>query len=197
MAESEESKIIKFYKPKLRFIIPIQNFHCPKKLFNDFKKNTYIFKINSDFPKVINFCKTIKRNEDDTWINDIIINTYQELHNIGKCHSIECYNKNDLIGGLYGVHLGSCFFGESMFSLQKNTSKYCLLYLLAILKKNNFYLLDSQFYNAHLVQFGAHEIENNLYDSKLEKGLANNSDFKIIESFQEVLSLIQSTSQRS
>ena len=64
-------------------------------------------------------------------------------------------------------------------------------------KKNNFYLLDSQFYNAHLVQFGAHEIENNLYDSKLEKGLANNSDFKIIESFQEVLSLIQSTSQRS
>jgi len=197
MADSEESETINFYKPKLRFIIPIRRFHCPKKLFIDFKKSNYVYKINSEFSNVMHLCKTIKRREKNTWINKTIINTYKELHNIGKCHSLECYEKNNLIGGLYGVHLGSCFFGESMFSVKKNASKYCLLYLIAILKKNNFSLLDSQFFNPHLVQFGAYEIENDVYQDKLNNGLKNDSNFEIIESFHEVLSLIQSTSQRS
>ena len=197
MAESEQSEEIKFYKPKLRFIIPIVDFHCPKKLFYDFKKEEYNFKINSNFEKVISFCKKVKRKDNDTWINQIIVNTFKELHNIGKCHSVECYEGNNLIGGLYGVHLGSCFFGESMFSLKSNTSKYCLLYLLAVLKKNNFKLLDSQFFNPHLVQFGAYEIESKIYENKLKEGLKINSKFEQINEFQEVLSLIQSTSQRS
>ena len=197
MAESENSEEIKFYKPKLRFIIPISNFHCPRRLFSEFKKKEYNFKINSNFSSVINHCKKIRRKDKNTWINDIIVNTYKELHNIGKCHSVECYQDNNLLGGLYGVHLGSCFFGESMFSLKTNTSKYCLLYLLAILKKNNFKLLDSQFFNPHLLQFGAYEIDNINYEKNLKEGLANNSQFKDINDFQETLSLIQSTSQRS
>ena len=197
MAESEQSEEIKFYKPKLRFIIPIVDFHCPKKLFYDFKKEEYNFKINSNFEKVISFCKKVKRKDNDTWINQIIVNTFKELHNIGKCHSVECYAGNNLIGGLYGVHLGSCFFGESMFSLKSNTSKYCLLYLFAVLKKNNFKLLDSQFFNPHLVQFGAYEIESKIYENKLKEGLKINSKFEQINEFQEVLSLIQSNSQRS
>ena len=197
MAESERSEEIKFYKPKLRFIIPIVDFHCPKKLFYDFKKEEYNFKINSNFEKVISFCKKVKRKDNDTWINQIIVNTFKELHNIGKCHSVECYAGNNLIGGLYGVHLGSCFFGESMFSLKSNTSKYCLLYLFAVLKKNNFKLLDSQFFNPHLIQFGAYEIESKIYENKLKEGLKINSKFEQINEFQEVLSLIQSNSQRS
>ena len=197
MAESEQNEEIKFYKPKLRFIIPIVDFHCPKKLFYDFKKEEYNFKINSNFEKVISFCKKVKRKDNDTWINQIIVNTFKELHNIGKCHSVECYEGNNLIGGLYGVHLGSCFFGESMFSLKSNTSKYCLLYLFAVLKKNNFKLLDSQFFNPHLVQFGAYEIESKIYENKLKEGLKINSKFEQINEFQEVLSLIQSNSHRS
>ena len=197
MAESEQSEEVKFYKPKIRFIIPIFNFHCPKKLYYDFKKKKYNFKINANFSKVIDYCKKVKRKDKSTWINNIILNTYKELHDVGMCHSVECYEDKNLIGGLYGVHLGSCFFGESMFSFKTNTSKYCLLYLIAILKKNNFSLLDSQFFNPHLVQFGAYEMESKIYENKLRKDLKINSIFKDIEDFQEVLSLIQSTSQRS
>ncbi len=197
MANSKHSDEVKFYKPKLRFIIPISNFYYPKKLFNDFKKTKYIFKVNYNFSGVINLCKEVKRKDNDTWINDIISDTFIELHKIGKCHSVECYENETLVGGLYGVHLGSCFFGESMFSLKTNTSKFCLLYLLAILKKYQFTVLDSQFFNPHLLQFGAYEIENELYEKQLKESLKKNSIFSNIKNFQEVLSLIQSTNQRS
>ena len=197
MADSKHSEEIKFYKPKLRFIIPISNFHYPKKLFNEFKKTKYSFKINNNFAKVIELCKEIKRKDQGSWINEIILNTYIELYKIGKCHSVECYEDDNLIGGLYGLHIGSCFFGESMFSLKTNTSKFCLLYLLAILKKNNFSILDSQFFNPHLVQFGAYEIETEIYENKLKESLEITSFFQDINNIQEVLSLIQSTSQRS
>ena len=94
-----------------------------------FKKNNYEFRVNDNLEKVIQLCQTVKRRNEDTWINDIIINTYFKLYQENKSHSVECYEKNKIIGGLYGVHLGSCFFGESMFSLKSNTSKMCLLYL--------------------------------------------------------------------
>ncbi len=197
MADSRYSQEIKFYKPKLRFIIPISNFHYPKRLFNEFKKTKYRFKIDHNFSKVIQLCKEIKRKDKDTWINDIILNTYIELYKMNKCHSVECYEDNKLVGGLYGLHIGSCFFGESMFSLKTNTSKFCLLYLLAILKKNNFSILDSQFFNPHLVQFGAYEIETEIYENKLKESLEIKSFFQDINNFQEVLSLLQSTNQRS
>ena len=197
MAESKYSEEVKFYKPKLRFVIPIKNFVYPKKLFNDFKKTKYSFNVDNNFNKVIELCKEIKRKDNDTWINNIILNTFIELHKIGKSHSVECYENNKLIGGLYGLHLGSCFFGESMFSLKTNTSKFCLLYLIAILKKYNFSILDSQFFNPHLIQFGAYEIESKYYEKKLKESLMKESVFKNIDNFQEVLSLIQPTNQRS
>ena len=197
MADNKYNEEIKFYKPKLRFIIPITGFKYPKKLFNEFKKTKYTFKVDYNFHEVIQLCKEVKRKENDTWINSIISNTFIELHKIGKSHSVECYENEKLIGGLYGLHLGSCFFGESMFSLKTNTSKFCLLSLLAILKKYNFSILDSQFFNPHLLQFGAYEIESEHYEKKLKESLKKESLFKSINSFQEVLSLIQSTNQRS
>ena len=197
MAKNLKSNELNFYRPYKRLIIPINNFHVPKKLFREFKKNKYKFKINNNFKKVINLCQNIKRKDKETWINDIIANTYFNLFKYNKCHSIECYESNQLIGGLYGVHLGSCFFGESMFSLKNNVSKLCLLYLIAILKKNYFSLLDSQFYNKHLIQFGAYEISNKRYLSFLKKGLEKNTNFNNIENFQEVLSIIQSINHKS
>jgi len=113
------------------------------------------------------------------------------------CHSIECYDDDKLIGGLYGVHIGGCFFGESMFSKVSNTSKFCLLYLIAILKKNLFSVLDSQFFNKHLVQFGAFEINHKDYSRRLRKGLEEKRSFIFVEDFQEVLSLIQPNSHKS
>ena len=197
MAENAESEIVNLYQPKKRFIIPIDNFHVPKKLFKLFKRNTYTFKINNNFENVIAKCQLANRKDNGTWINSIILDSYLNLHYEKMAHSIECYDQNKLIGGLYGVHIGGCFFGESMFSELSNTSKFCLLYLIAILKKNSFSILDSQFYNEHLIQFGAFEINNKIYLEKLKVGIDEDRTFTFIESFQEVLSLLQPSNHKS
>ena len=197
MAENFDSEFINLYQPKKRFIIPIDNFHVPKKLFKLFKRNTYTFKINNNFKNVISKCQLANRKDNGTWINNIILDSYLNLHYEKIAHSVECYDQNQLIGGLYGVHIGGCFFGESMFSELSNTSKFCLLYLIAILKKNLFSILDSQFYNEHLIQFGAFEIENKIYLEKLTSNIDNDRAFTFIENFQEVLSLLQPSNHKS
>ena len=197
MAENFDSEFINLYQPKKRFIIPIDNFHVPKKLFKLFRRNTYTFKINNNFKNVISKCQLANRKDNGTWINNIILDSYLNLHYEKIAHSVECYDQNQLIGGLYGVHIGGCFFGESMFSEISNTSKFCLLYLIAILKKNLFSILDSQFYNEHLIQFGAFEIENKIYLEKLTVSINDNRAFTFIENFQEVLSLLQPNSHKS
>ena len=197
MAENFDSEFISLYQPKKRFIIPINNFHVPKKLFRLFKRNTYSYKINNNFENVISKCQLANRKDNGTWINNIILDSYLNLHYEKIAHSVECYDQNQLIGGLYGVHIGGCFFGESMFSELSNTSKFCLLYLIAILKKNLFSILDSQFYNEHLIQFGAFEIKNKIYLEKLTVSINDNRAFTFIENFQEVLSLLQPNNHKS
>jgi len=191
MAENAVSKKINFYRPKKRFIIPINKFHIPSKLFKEFKQEKFQITINTNFQSVLNNCKIPRKKESGTWINQIIVDTYNKLFMIGFAKSIECYYKNKLIGGLYGVHIGGCFFGESMFSKIDNTSKYCLLYLISILKDNNFYLLDSQFYNPHLLQFGAYEIINDEYLKILKKGVKKNCSFPESFDYQKSISILQ------
>ena len=197
MADNADSEVINLYQPKKRFLIPINNFHVPKKLFKLFKKNTFTFKINNNFESVISKCQLANRKDNGTWINSIILDSYLNLHYEKMAHSVECYDQNRLIAGLYGVHIGGCFFGESMFSELSNTSKFCLLYLIAILKKNSFSILDSQFYNEHLIQFGAFEIKNKIYLEKLTASINDNRTFTSIENFQEVLSLLQPNNHKS
>ena len=177
MAESANKEKINIYRPELRFVIPINSFHVPKKLFREFKKNKLRFQVNSNFSEVINNCSLPRIKESSTWINQIIKNTYIQLFKEGYAKSIECIENDKLVGGLYGIHMGGCFFGESMFSHINNASKLCLLVLISILKKNNFTLLDSQFYNQHLIQFGAKEITNKIYQFKLKEGLSKNCKF--------------------
>ena len=197
MAEESSSEIINLYKPRKRFLIPINNFHVPKKLYKLFKKNNYTFRVNNDFKNVISQCQLSNRKDGSTWINDIILHSYINLHKCNICHSIECYDEQKLVGGLYGVHIGGCFFGESMFSKVSNTSKFCLLYLIATLKKNLFSILDSQFYNSHLIQFGAYEIDNEKYLKKLKASIGFKRSFIFIEDFQEVLSLLHPSNHKS
>ena len=136
MAESANSPEINFFKPQKRFIIPIYSFHLPRKLFSEYKKNKFTFCINTQFETVIQNCSIPRKINNETWINETIKETYLQLNLEGQAHSIECFYKNKLVAGLYGVHIGSCFFGESMFSRTKNASKYCLLYLISILKRS-------------------------------------------------------------
>ena len=119
------------------------------------------------------------------------------MHKIGHAHSLEAWSKNKLVGGLYGVSLGSAFFGESMFSTVSNSSKICLVYLVANLKIRGFTLLDTQFVNPHLEGFGAIEISRDKYLSMLGKSLKKNADFKKKISQSSIYDIIQSMTQTS
>jgi leucyl/phenylalanyl-tRNA--protein transferase len=119
------------------------------------------------------------------------------MNKLGYAQSVECWDGNKLIGGLYGIHIKGCFFGESMFSKISNASKHCLLFLVSILIKYGFLLLDSQFYNPHLVQFGAYEILDEDYQNKLKIALEKKCTFPNKMSYSESLSILQSLTQTS
>ena len=197
MANSSMDEDINFYLPIKRFIIPINSFHIPKKLFTQYKKKKFNFTINKEFITVINSCAYRRKPNQDTWINEIIKDTYIQLFKEGYGKSIECFYDKELVGGLYGIHIGGAFFGESMFSTITNTSKLCLMFLISILKKNNFILLDSQFYNQHLTQFGAYEILNKEYQEILKKSLKKNCEFPSSFSIQKSILTLQLLSHKS
>ena len=197
MSENFDDPNIYWINPKKRGIIPLKNFKISKTLKKEIKKKKFKITINKNFKKVIYNCAKKTDKRPTTWINKEIIELYSSLHDINHAHSIEAWFDNKLVGGLYGVHIGSCFFGESMFSNVSNASKFCLLYLIAILKKNLFSILDSQFYNKHLIQFGAYEINNKNYLEKLKNGISHERSFIFIEDFQEVLSLLHPNSHKS
>ena len=137
------------------------------------------------------------KNRPSTWINKEIIKLYSNLHKIGHAHSIEAWQKNRLVGGLYGVSLGSAFFGESMFSIVSNSSKVCLVYLLANLKIKGFRLLDTQFINPHLKKLGAIEISRKKYLKMLGNSLKKNANFNKKVSQSSIYDIIQSMTQTS
>ena len=197
MATSAYSNEINFFKPQKRFIIPIYSFHLPRKLFSEYKKNKFTFCINTQFETVIQNCSIPRNSNNETWINETIKETYLQLNLEGQAHSIECLYKNKLVAGLYGVHIGSCFFGESMFNNMTNTSKLTLLYLIALLAKHKFTLLDSQFYNTHLIQFGAYEISDQKYQLQLTSGINKTCIFPKSFDFQKSISTLQSLSHKS
>ena len=125
--------------------------------------------MNKAFPEVIKSCATLNRTE--TWINTEIETLFISLHKMKYAHSIECWQNNTLVGGIYGLAIGGVFFAESMFSRISNGSKVALLNLVARLWKTGFKVLDVQFLNEHLLQFGAHEISKDEFQTKLQKAI--------------------------
>ncbi|MDC0226755.1 leucyl/phenylalanyl-tRNA--protein transferase [Alphaproteobacteria bacterium] len=196
MADNATSQNINFYKPETRFIIPIEKFHIPRRLLTEFKKKKFNYSINQKFNIVIKNCSENRIN-GHTWINQTIRDTYIELYKQGIAKSIECYLDNKLVGGLYGIHIGKCFFGESMYSKITNVSKLTLLFLISILNEYKFGLLDSQFYNQHLIQFGAYEILNKEYQQKLNKNIDEVSFFPDFFDYQKSISILQSLTHKS
>ena len=169
MSESRTNKKFFFVEPEFRAIIPIFNFHISKSLLRLVKKRPFKITINKAFPDVIKSCATINRTE--TWINKEIENLFISLHEMKKAHSIECWQDDKLIGGIYGLAIGGVFFAESMFSCVPNGSKIALLNLVARLWRTGFKLLDVQFLNDHLLQFGAHEITKKKFNINLQKAI--------------------------
>ncbi|MCH2540925.1 MAG: leucyl/phenylalanyl-tRNA--protein transferase [Alphaproteobacteria bacterium] len=197
MSESFDDPNIYWINPKKRGVIPINDFKISKNLKKEIKKKKFLITINKNFNAVIKNCAKKTKNRPSTWINKEIIKLYSNLHKIGHAHSIEAWQKNRLVGGLYGVSLGSAFFGESMFSIVSNSSKVCLVYLLANLKIKGFRLLDTQFINPHLKKLGAIEISRKKYLKMLGNSLKKNANFNKKVSQSSIYDIIQSMTQTS
>ena len=179
MAETCLNKEIYWIEPKKRGIFNFNKIKIPKKFKRFLKNNNFRIAIDSNFEQVINNCAKLTDSRKDTWINSTIKKIYIEMHNNGFAHSVECYLNKELVGGLYGIKIGRIFFGESMFSFVSNASKVTLVHLFERLKVGGFKVLDTQFINAHLKQFGAIEVSNKEFKSIIEKNINKEANFYI------------------
>ena len=177
MAMSKDDTEIHFFAPDRRGIIPIDPPHVPRRLLRLVKQQRYTIRYNTAFHEVITQCAAITPTRDDSWINQTIIELYVALHAMGFAHSVEVWDEDQLIGGLYGIKLGRAFFGESMFSRVSNASKIALVHLMSRLHYGGFSLLDAQFGNDHLMQFGLIEIPKADFEDRLECAKQGRADF--------------------
>lgn len=155
---------ILWWSPSERMVVYPRDYKVSKSMRNILNRNIFEVTINKDFKSVIENCQKIERKgQDGTWITDDIINSYTELHKLGKAISFEVWQNNELVGGLYGVDLGHVFCGESMFSKVPNASKVAFVKLVEYLKLRNYKLLDCQIHNDHLEKLGAFEISRSAF----------------------------------
>ncbi len=162
-----ENEPVLWYSPDPRMVITPEKLHVSKSLQKVIKSNKFEIRLNADFDSVIYHCKTIERKDQQgTWIDNEMVSAYTKLHNQGIVHSVEVYQDNQLVGGLYGVSMGEVFFGESMFSLVRDASKVAFVHLL---QNMNYKLVDCQVENPHLKSLGAFNIERFSFMQRLEE----------------------------
>lgn len=169
MAEDAEATELYWFDPPQRTIFPLDAFHVPGRLRRTIRRQPYRLTLNSAFTNVMLGCAQPNpaMGRGKTWINAEIIALYAALHAQGQAHSIEAWHEERLVGGLYGVQIGGAFCGESMFSTMTDASKICLVALVAMLRRQNFVLLDCQFMTPHLRRFGAVTISRADYRQRL------------------------------
>ncbi len=163
MAESADDPEIFWVEPEMRGLLPLDAFHVSKSLAKAVRKTPFDIRFDTAFERVMALCAEPAGDRPSTWINSTIRKLYTELHRMGHAHSVEAFEGDELVGGLYGVSLGSAFFGESMFSRRTNASKICLVHLVERLRENGFTLLDTQFTTEHLKTFGAIDVPKDDY----------------------------------
>lgn len=156
--------------PKERFLIFPQEIHVSHSMKKYIKKHKIEIRLNRDFQDTMHRCRTKREAEEGTWIGDDMEKAYLALHKEGFAASVEAYEDGELSGGLYGVAIGRCFFGESMFSEKKNGSKTALIGLSGILKNNDFYFIDCQFHTSHLESMGGRYVDWEEYVRMLKEG---------------------------
>ena len=176
MAETADDPSIHWIEPKRRGIIPLDGLHVSRSLAKLIRSDRFQVAIDTDFQSVIEACAT---THGSTWINLPIRSLFSELFEKGHVHSVEVYEKNQLVGGLYGLALGGAFFGESMFHTVTNASKVALVHLVARLNAGGFCLLDTQFLTPHLATLGAIEIDRLEYKSLLANALSVTAEFPL------------------
>ncbi|MGA8387765.1 MAG: leucyl/phenylalanyl-tRNA--protein transferase [Pseudolabrys sp.] len=196
MAESADDPALYWIEPDMRGIIPLRGFHLPARLARTVRSTRYTVHIDRDFDAVIEGCAEPKQDRARTWINIRIRRIYRSLFDHGHCPTVEVYDGDHLIGGLYGVSLGRAFFGESMFHRARDASKIALVHLVARLKLGGYRLLDTQYVTEHLRTFGAVEIPKRRYHRLLEETLPGDANFAALPvkrtiSGEEALSILR------
>lgn len=173
MSEGRDDPELFWVDPRERGILPLEGFHISRSLARRIRQAPFDIRINTDFAGVVEGCA----DRDETWINAEIFELYQQLHATGHAHSLELWEGDALVGGVYGVALGAAFFGESMFSRRRDASKIALAYLVSRLRFGGFELFDTQFVTDHLQSLGAVEISRAAYRSRLSDALQKPANF--------------------
>lgn len=177
MAERRDDRELYWVSPEARGIIPLDAFHVPHRLARTVRSNRFDVRVDTAFEDVMRACAAPAPGREESWINAEILSLYTALHTRGHAHSVECWREGKLVGGLYGVNLKAAFFGESMFSLERDASKVALVHLVAKLAAGGFTLLDAQFLTEHLAQFGAIAISRGDYLERLDTALMKDASF--------------------
>ncbi|MGE0564229.1 MAG: leucyl/phenylalanyl-tRNA--protein transferase [Pseudolabrys sp.] len=177
MAESADDPTLYWVDPERRGIFPLEDFHVPARLARTVRATPFTVHVDRNFEAVIDGCAEARVGRDRTWINARIRTLYRQLFDIDHCHTVEVYDGDVLVGGLYGVSLRGAFFGESMFHRVRDASKIALVHLVARLTAGGYRLLDTQFVTDHLSTFGAVEIGRARYHRLLDAALASDADF--------------------
>ncbi|MFW5943597.1 MAG: leucyl/phenylalanyl-tRNA--protein transferase [Chloroflexota bacterium] len=173
-----EDGAILWYDPDPRAIMPLEEFHIPRRLARTVRQEPYEIRVDTAFADVIDRCAAPAPDRRQTWISPTLIEVYKELHRLGFAHSVEAWQDGHLVGGLYGVALNSLFAGESMFSRARDASKVALVHLVRRLQQRKFLLLDIQFLTEHLAQFGAIEIPRGEYKARLQQAILKPNRFE-------------------
>src|ERR1700741_3657850 len=177
MAESADDPALYWIEPQQRGILKLDQLHVPRRLARTVRQGIYDVRIDTDFEGVITGCAASRPGRRTTWINPKIRGLYRDLFQSGYCHTVETWEGERLVGGLYGVSLNGAFFSESMFSTARDASKVALVHLCARLIAGRFSLLDTQFVTEHLRQFGTQEIDRTEFHTLLERALGHEADF--------------------
>lgn len=194
MAESADDPALYWIEPQHRGILPLDRISIPRRLARTIRSQPYDIRIDTNFDGVIEGCAGETPGRSSTWINTRIHGLYRDLFNLGHCHTIEAWQNDKLVGGLYGVALGGAFFGESMFSHARDASKIALFYLMARLIYGGYVLLDTQFVTPHLMQFGAVEVDRDSFHQLLEQALDHDGDFSALSnttSAHDILNIVR------
>ena len=177
MAKSKAEPEVFWVDPDRRGVIPLDSFRAPRRLARTVRAGRFEVTVDRDFARVIRGCAKRAERRPDSWINGSIVEAYCALHGQGHAHSVEARRDGALVGGLYGVALGAAFFGESMFSLERDASKVALVHLVARLRAGAFTLLDTQFVTPHLSRLGAVEVPRAGYLARLREALERSATF--------------------
>lgn len=178
MGERRDDPRLYWLDPRMRAVLPLGGFHLPRRLARTVRRGTFEVTADTAFRETMRACAEPRPGHPESWINEPILALYGELFARGHAHSVECRRDGELVGGLYGVSVGAAFFGESMFSRERDASKVALVHLVARLIKGGFRLLDCQFMTEHLRSFGAIEVPRDDFRALLADAVEQTATFQ-------------------